>query len=139
MRSSSLLRSRARGFTLIELMVVIVILGMLLVLVGPNVWNMLKGAQADTAKNQMRLMSQAINAYRIRNKSLPKSLEELTQEDPTTKEPYIDGGKIPVDPWGEPYEYKQLERGKFQLSSSGEDKQQGTDDDLYEPERDTAR
>ena len=132
-------RRARRGFTLIELMVVIVILGLLIGLVGKNVWNALFGATRDTAKMQMKNISGAIDLYKTRNRTLPKSLEELTQEDPNTKEPFID--KIPNDPWGQPYEYRITDerRNRFEIQCAGDDKQLGTEDDLYEPERDAGK
>lgn len=135
------LRSRraSRGFTLIELMVVIVILGLLIGLVGTNVWNALFGATRDTAEMQMRNYGQAIDVYKARNRSLPKSLEELTTEDPNTKEPFID--TIKPDPWGQPYEYRITDerRNRYEIQSAGDDKQLGTEDDLYYPKRDEGK
>lgn len=137
--TSSRSRRGARGFTLIELMVVIVILGLLIGLVGTNVWNALFGATRDTAKMQMRNFGQSIDQYKARNRSLPKSLDELTQEDPNTKEPYME--KIPNDPWGQPYEYRITDerRNRYEIQCGGDDKQLGTEDDLYFPERDGAK
>jgi general secretion pathway protein G len=128
-------RRASRGFTLIELMVVIVILGLLNGLVGTNVWNALFGATRDTAKMQMRNFGQSIDQYKARNRSLPKSLDELTQEDPNTKEPYME--KIPNDPWGQPYEFRITDerRNRYEIQCAGDDKQLGTEDDLYFPER----
>jgi general secretion pathway protein G len=125
-----------RGFTLIELMVVIVILGLLIGLVGPNVMRALLGAGEGTAKTQMQNFSASIELYYIEKKSLPQSLEELTEPDESGN-PYIK--KIPLDPWGQPYEYKIMDaRSKtFEITSSGEDKTPGTDDDIYWPERDS--
>ena len=129
-------RRADRGFTLIELMVAIVILGLLIGLVGTNVWNALFSATRDTAEMQMRNYGQAIDIYKARNRTLPKSLDELTQEDPNTKEPYID--KIKNDPWDQPYEYRITDerRNRYEIQSAGDDKQLGTEDDIYFPARD---
>ena len=130
-------RRAVRGFTLIELMVVIVILGLLIGLVGKNVWQALKKGSADTAEMQMSQIADAINSYKVQKRSLPRTLEELTQEDEQTKEPFME--KIPSDPWGQPYDYKITDdrRMKFEIVCAGEDKQPGTDDDLYYPKRDS--
>ena len=116
-------------------MVVIVILGLLIGLVGTNVWNALFGAQRDTAEMQMRNYGQAIDVYKARNRTLPKSLEELAQEDPNTKEPYIDS--IKNDPWDQPYEYRITDerRNRYEVRSAGEDGRLGTADDVVETGR----
>jgi general secretion pathway protein G len=128
--------SRRRGFTLIELMVVIVILGMLIVLVGPNVMKALSDSSRGTANAQMSNFAGAIKLYYLDKRSLPQSLDELTQSD-ANGNAYIE--KIPNDPWGQPYDYKIVDarKQKYELVSSGEDKQMGTDDDVYFPPRDS--
>ena len=135
-KSSRTTEGRERGFTLIELMVVIVILGLLLGVVVPNVFSSLKSATRDTALNQMASFKGAIDLYMIENKSLPKSLDELTQPSPKSGEPYIT--KIPNDPWNEAYDYKVINASKreYEILSAGEDKQFGTADDVRYPERD---
>ena len=130
-------RSSSRGFTLIELMVVIVILGLLIGLVVPNVWHMLTSGSNDTASMQMKGIADAISLYRFEKRSLPTSLEELTQPSEKSKQPFME--KIPLDPWKQNYEYRivDVRQGKFEISTAGEDKQPGTDDDLDDPERAT--
>ena len=136
-KSSRTTSGRERGFTLIELMVVIVILGLLLGVVVPNVFSSLKSATRDTALNQMASFKGAIDLYMIENKSLPKSLDELTQPSTKSGEPYIE--KIPNDPWSEAYDYKVINASKreYEITSAGEDRQFGTADDVKYPERDT--
>jgi general secretion pathway protein G len=126
---------RSRGFTLIELMVVILILGLLIGIVGPKVWNALKSGSIDAANMQMKGISDAIDMYYLDTRSLPTTLEDLLQPSKKTGESYIE--KIPNDPWQNPYSYKVLNatRREFEISSSGEDKTPGSDDDLFYPDR----
>ena len=124
-------QQRERGFTLIELMVVIVILGGLIALVGPNVWNMLFQSRKGTAEAQMSNLKTAIDNFKMQEKRLPNSLEELTE--PPEGSPYSYMEEIPMDPWGQEYEYKQLSKGKYELVCAGEDQEMGTDDDIKWP------
>ena len=123
---------RKRGFTLVELMVVIVILGSLIALVGPNVWRALFESNVSTAKTQMRNFATAIDNFKMLNKKLPGTLEELTETDEKNPHPFIDS--IPADPWDNPYEYMPEER-KYRIRSYGEDGQPDTEDDIYYPEQ----
>jgi general secretion pathway protein G len=130
-------RRTARGFTLIELMVVILILGLLVGIVGPRVWNALKSGSIDTAKMQMKGLADALDMYYLETRALPRSLEDLLQPSKKTNEPYLD--KLPMDPWNNPYTYKVINeaRKEYEISSSGEDKAPGSEDDLYYPDRST--
>ena len=74
-------RSRTHGFTLIELMVVIVILGLLVGIVGPNVMRYLVKGRRSTAKTQMAQFEQAIDSFRLDKRRLPDSLADLVSAD----------------------------------------------------------
>jgi general secretion pathway protein G len=124
---------RQSGFTLVELMVVVVILGTLIALVGPNIWNMLFQSNEAAARTQMANFGSAIDNYYLVNKKLPGNLDDLTQTDGRNPHPYID--KIPDDPWGNPYEFRPTDRKKYTIRSNGEDGTPDTEDDITWPEQ----
>jgi len=119
------------GFTLVELMVVIVIMGGLAALVTPNVIGALDRADHKRGKTQLAMMANAVSSYYIEHRRLPDSLEELTEPDPKLGAPFMDG--IPKDPWGTPYELERDGRQRFRIRSCGKDRAPGTDDDLVWP------
>jgi general secretion pathway protein G len=97
---------RQRGFTLVELMVVIVILGGLIALVGPKVFTALGKAGRGQAETQMHNFKQAIDMYYMEHRKYPTSLEALTEENPKTGDSWMDS--IPKDPWGQAYDYRPM-------------------------------
>lgn len=112
----------ARGFTLIEMLIVILIIGLVAGLVGPAIFNKLAGAQEDTAKAQMKSFSQALDMYRLDLGRYPDSLSGLLQSTGQNWDgPYLrDVKEVPKDPWGQEYVYNVTDGGKnYTLSSQG--------------------
>ena len=121
-------RRRAPGFTLIELLVVLAILGMLAALVGPRVLNQLGGAKSKTAAVQIRDLEQALEMYKLDVGRFPSSdmgLEALMRAPGGVRGwngPYLRGSEVPVDPWGNDYQYRQPgKQGAYDVVSLGAD------------------
>lgn len=94
-----------RGFTMIELLIVIVILGLLASLVAPKFFSQLSTAERGIASAQMNAFETALDTYRLDMGSYPQKLEQLrTSEQPRWDGPYLPKA-IPMDPWGNPYIY----------------------------------
>jgi general secretion pathway protein G len=104
MKSKHQQRRRA-GFTLIEIMVVVLILGLLIGMVGPNIWNALFSSQTKIAGNQIQALHSALDQYKMFGPTsrYPESLEDLTEPNEGTGEPFLK--LIPLDPWKNEYEY----------------------------------
>jgi len=121
---------RERGFTLVELMVVIVLIGLLAGVVGVTVVPMMKKGRKAVALDQMKEIQKALEFYKIDAGSFPESLQDLTVSTDDSPSGYIKA--IPLDPWKEPYEYDPSGGtvNEYSLLSKGEDKVAGTDDDV---------
>lgn len=106
-------KHRARGFTLIEVMVVVVILGIMAAILVPRIMDRPEQAQIIKAKQDIRVIESQLNLYRLDNFNYPttdQGLEALVEKPTHGAEPrnYKQGGyldRLPVDPWGVPYQY----------------------------------
>lgn len=128
--------SRSAGFTLIEVMVVVVILGILAAVVVPRIMDRPDEARLVKARNDIRVLQTQLNLYKLDNFTYPSTdqgLEALVQrpagqpEAPNWRQGgYLD--RLPLDPWGRPYQYLYPgQRGEFDLYSLGADGRPGGD------------
>jgi len=120
----------AAGFTLIEILVVMAIIGMLAVMVAPNIFNQQAGAQRDAALSQISALEAALDTYRLDVGQYPDSLEGLVENDSgraVWNGPYL-RREVPLDPWGNEYVYDSDGRG-FTLVSYGPDGERGGEGD----------
>ena len=124
------------GFSLLEIMVVLVILGLLASMVAPRVLNRVDDARVQKVYADMRGIETALRLYQLDNYRLPttdQGLEALVERPQSSPEPknwkvggYLDA--LPIDPWGRPYLYLEPgEHGEFDLYTLGADGSQGGD------------
>jgi general secretion pathway protein G len=127
---------RIEGFTLLELLVVIVIIGLLAGYVAPRYFSHVGKSEVQVAKAQIDSLEKALELYRLDMRRFPsaeqglKALVEKPANEPNWKGPYLRKA-IPPDPWGKPYLYRQPgTRHEFDLVSYGRDgKPGGTGED----------
>jgi general secretion pathway protein G len=125
-------RRGERGFTLVEILVVITIIGLIMGLVGPRVLNYLTESKVKAAKIQIESFGSALDLFFLDTGRYPSGSEGLTAlvqrpgSIPAWNGPYLKGGAVPTDPWGNPYIYRAPgQRGAYDLSSNGADGQEG--------------
>lgn len=121
-----------QGFTLLELLVVLVIMGLLTAVVTPQVMNMFSGAKSDTAALQVETITTALNYYRIDTGSYPDmehGLRALWEAPPGVNRwrgPYVRKQQHLVDPWGRSYRYRLPgKHGPVDVYSLGADDKEG--------------
>ena len=122
----------SRGFTLMELLIVMAILAMLAALVGPALFGNLGRGQRSAAQTQMESLATALDTYRLAVGRYPRELEGLIENDTgrdVWKGPYLQRAEvIPLDPWGNEYVYT-VEGQEFELMSLGADGAPGGEGD----------
>jgi general secretion pathway protein G len=125
---------RLSGFTLVELLVVLAILGLLAGLVGPQVMKFLGTSKTKTAKLQIEDLSATLDMYRLETGRYPtndEGLEALVKKPGDVANwngPYLKRGDVPKDPWGFEYQYRYPgEQGGTDIWSLGADNREGGD------------
>jgi general secretion pathway protein G len=124
-----------RGFTLIEMLIVMVLIGLLAALVGPRLFGRVDTAKVQSAQTQIKLLENAVSIMALEIGGMPPQAAGLTwltqkpESDPQRslwKGPYLDG-QLPKDPWGNPYSLRVpgLNGREFSVVSLGSDGQPG--------------
>lgn len=141
--------SSTSGFTFIEIMVVVVIIGILATLVGTAVIGRIDDANKAKAQSDIATLQSSLQLYKLDNGNYPTTEQGLdalikppakvgttvdaTEEMKTWKEGgYLEGGKLPMDPWKKPYQYLSpgVNNPNYDLWSMGKDGESGTEDDI---------
>jgi general secretion pathway protein G len=123
---------RVHGFTLLELLVVILIIGLLTGIVGPRFFGQISRSEVTTARAQMDALDKAIQAYRMDTGRYPSTaqglrvLVEAPSDEPRWRGPYLQAA-VPTDPWGMPYQYRSpgATGREYELLSYGRDRASG--------------
>ena len=120
---------RRAGFTLVEMLLVVTIIGILATMAVMKIGGHTTVARRETTRGTIATISQAIQLYGLTHSGLPDTLDDLTVAPSEDVDAPLDKGGL-SDAWGQPIQYKKLSKVKYELRSGGPDKQVGTEDDL---------
>jgi general secretion pathway protein G len=129
---------RSRGFTLMEILLVLAILVVLGSMVGVGYVKIQQNAMKNSARAQLTLLEDAVKTYMIDVGSPPAALDYLITSPPDLANPlkwqgpYLDKNTLPQDPWNQAYQYEIVDpaNAKFRIWSNGPDMQPGSSDDI---------
>ena len=121
----------SNGFTLIEILLVVVIIGILVAVVMPRFTGRTQEAQLSAAKSSIANISLALDLYEVDNGTYPSSLQSLITKgsELNWRGPYLKKGDIPVDPWKKEFVYTLKDNG-YELKSAGPNSSIGDGDDV---------
>lgn len=127
-------RVKQSGFTLLELLVVLIIIGLLAGIIGPNLFKHVGQSEITTAKAQMEMLGKALDAYRLDTGHYPSTahglaaLSRAPADEPRWRGPYLKKD-VPADPWGQPYQYRQpgTDNHDYEIVTLGKDARAGGD------------
>jgi len=117
-------KKKEMGFSLIELLIVMVIMGLLAALVGPRMFGKVGKSKQNAARSQMALFETALDTYRLDVGKYPsteqglKALRTKPSDDEKWDGPYLPKA-VPKDPWGHPYVYRRTDNGEVEMISLG--------------------
>ncbi|MAY15775.1 type II secretion system major pseudopilin GspG [Thalassolituus sp. UBA2009] len=130
--------NRQQGFTLLEVMVVLAIIGGIMALVATNIIGSAGDARIKTTKSQIKLIENALDLYKLDNFTYPtteQGLEALVKKPSSSPEPknyksggYLKGNNVPTDSWGNEFMYF-LDKGQYEIVSLGADGQEGGEEE----------
>lgn len=132
------LKQAQRGFTLLEVMVVLAIIGGIMALVATNIIGSAGDARVKTTQSQIKLIENALDLYKLDNYTYPtteQGLEALVKKPSSSPEPknyksggYLKGNNVPTDSWGNEFLYF-LDKGQYEIVSLGADGQEGGEEE----------
>jgi general secretion pathway protein G len=119
----------APGYSLLEILIVVAIIGLLVTLVAPQLFGRLDQSRVTAAQAQVRSLRAALDSFRLDIGHYPSVEEGLSalvtapqgDETQTWRGPYLDGGRVPMDPWGKPYVYSPEDGTRPAIYSYGAD------------------
>ena len=131
-------RRRRRGFTLMEILLVLAILVVLGSMVGVGYFKVQQNAMRNIASGQIATLKSAVNMYTLHIGTPPPDLNALVAPPPDLANPakwagpYLEEDAVPLDPWNQDYQYAVTDQqnGKFRIWSNGPDMQPDTQDDI---------